>query len=776
MYRCLRRAGLPLAVIALFTGILIGSWPNATHWLENSIGMLCIVGIMLLASRQWLALALLVAVLAGWLNMLQAMDHRLEPGLARQPVLLSGRIEQVTAGEQGAQSLMLKVASCRPQRHALPACNGLRRVRLRWFNAPPVAVGERWQLSARLVPAHSRSNSSGGIANARLLAQALGATGSVQRMPAPRKLAAAAFSLRNRIATHIHPLLEHSTAERWAHALLLGDASLFSDSDWQRLNDSGTVHLVVVSGMHVGILMLCLMWLLRWLLKIILPRHWRLQHWPWLAALAAAAGYVMLSGSGPPAVRAWLMAVVMVWYVSSHYAPPPFSGWWLALGTLLFVNPLLVFRPGLWFSFVAVAALLLAWRWRPTPTRWYGLLRTQITLGLLLDGAVLLVFGRLMPVSLVANLIAIPWVSSVMLPLGLIALLASLIPGQPAAALVWQLFEWAAYLHEQWLSLLTTPLPSVAMTWPRRLPIATAMMLTALLWLLPGFSRRFRLVFSVALLPLLAGSAGQRDIAMGDVVIRVEDIGQGQLLDIRTQRHRMLYDTGPRSFSGYMPLAELWPPGQHFDMLLLSHADLDHSGGVAALHELHHVGQWRAPDLATFGLPGPVAAGLPFVACRAGQQWQWDGVRFSVLWPLPNMPLPVNQNDRSCVLLIEAHQQRALILGDAPKAVEYRLLRFFDRPLALLVSGHHGSKSSSSHSLLVRAQPHHVAHSSGFFNAYHHPAEEVVRRTNHYSACQWVTAEDGTLEARISPNGIQVMPLRRRRAVESSCVEVSSAR
>ncbi|WP_025732936.1 DNA internalization-related competence protein ComEC/Rec2 [Carnimonas nigrificans] len=767
--------GLALGVVALIVGIGLGALPHAAHWLSQGVGVLCIACVLLLAWRKWLALLMLVALLVGWVNMLHALDHRLPLGLARQPLVLAGRIEQVSLGEQGNVSLVMKVERCRPQQRAMPSCDQLRRVRLGWFSPQPVAVGERWQFGVRLIPAHSRSNSGGGVGNARMLSQALGATGSVQRSPAPQKLSAARLSLRSSVAGRIAPFIENSPAERWAHALLLGDASLFNDSDWQRLNDSGTVHLVVVSGMHVGILMVCLMWLSRRLLKVLAPRHWHIQRWPWLVALALAGGYVMLSGSGPPAVRAWLMAVVMVWYVSSHYAPPPFSGWWLALGALLLGDPLLVFRPGLWFSFMAVAALLLAWRWRPTPSRWYGLLRTQLTLGLLLDGAVLLVFGRWMPVSLLANLVAIPWVSSVMLPLGLIALVVALAPGQCGAGLFWQLFDWATLAYEWWLSLLTTPLPAVPLAWERRLPIAVAMMLAALLWLLPGFSRRFRLMLTAALLPLLAGSSGQRAIVPGDVVIRVEDIGQGQLLDIRTRHHRMLYDTGPRSFSGYMPLSELWPPGQHFDMLLLSHADLDHSGGVAALHELHQVDQWLAPDSTTFGLPVQTVDQLNVVACRAGQQWQWDGVLFTILWPLPGMPLPDDENHRSCVLLIEAHQKRALILGDAPKAVEYHLLSRLDRPLALLISGHHGSKTSSSYSLLVRARPRHVIHSYGFFNAYHHPAEEVIRRTDHHAACQWGTAEDGTLEARISLQGIRVLPLRRHRAVERSCVEVSSA-
>ena len=74
--------------------------------------------------------------------------------------------------------------------------------------------------------------------------------------------------------------------------------------------------------------------------------------------------------------------------------------------------------------------------------------------------------------------------------------------------------------------------------------------------------------------------------------MRVHDVGQGQLIELRTAHHRLLYDSGPRFGSGFMPLATLWPEGQYFDAVIVSHSDNDHAGGIAALLDKHTVARW----------------------------------------------------------------------------------------------------------------------------------------------------------------------------------------
>ena len=219
-------------------------------------------------------------------------------------------------------------------------------------------------------------------------------------------------------------------------------------------------------------------------------------------------------------------------------------------------------------------------------------------------------------------------------------------------------------------------------------PLALGLVLLTALWALPGVARTPRWVGSAALL-LMAMTLTPPNITTGTLQVRVNDVGQGQLLELRTANHRLLYDTGPRFRSGFMPLETLWPPGQAFDAVIVSHSDRDHAGGMAALRELHDVGRWYSP--------GVVGLGVDDRACRAGSRWRWDGVEFRFLGPPAGADLAGREsNDRSCVLLVEAGDQRLLVSGDASAEVERRLAEALPGPVSVLVAGHHGSRSSSS--------------------------------------------------------------------------------
>ncbi len=146
-----------------------------------------------------------------------------------------------------------------------------------------------------------------------------------------------------------------------------------------------------------------------------------------------------------------------------------------------------------------------------------------------------------------------------------------------------------------------------------------------------------------------------RGTGPGHPVVRVYDVGQGQLVELRTARYRALVDTGPRFGSGFMPLETLWAPGQAFDDVIVSHGDQDHAGGLAALSAEHDVERYLAPP----GEALPVAAS----SCRAGRVWRRDGVEFRFLWPPPRVE-GLSANDRSCVLLVTAGAHRLLIPGD----------------------------------------------------------------------------------------------------------------
>ncbi|WP_136067058.1 DNA internalization-related competence protein ComEC/Rec2 [Modicisalibacter radicis] len=707
-----------------------------------------------LAMRRY-RLALLIGVLAlSAGQVLLARGAQLPQGLSRAD--LATRVRILSLSEEGRLTrLRLAIEGCRPLDAARPSCAALDRVRVSWYDPPALAVDDRWRLTLRLRPPAGFANPDTFDYGAWLWREGIDATGYVRDAPSPQRLAIGEPGLRQVALDYLDRHVEDPLARRWLAALTLGAAGRLDSADWELLNATGTTHVMVISGLHVGLVASLVLWVSRGLARLLTPRRWRLATGPWWCAAAAAVGYAGLAGLEPPALRAMIMALVGLWVASGRHAPGPWQGWWLALGVIVLFDPLALWRPGLWLSFVAVGLLILIWQGRPRPRGGYGwlraLLRSQCLLAPLMAAAVLLAFDRLAPAAPLVNLLVVPLVGSVLVPLGLAGWLLAWAP--PLAEGIWQLFALLAHALQALLvwceSVMPMWQPPSWQAWPWALGLA----LLAALWALPGVARTPRWAGSVALL-LLGTTLAPPGIATGTLRVRVQDVGQGQLLSLRTAHHRLLYDTGPRFRSGFMPLTTLWPPGQSFDAVIVSHGDRDHSGGVPALRELHHVARWYAPV--------SVAPGVDVRPCRAGSHWRWDGVEFRFLWPPDGVDLAGRTtNDRSCVLLVEAGDQRLLVSGDAGAGVERRIADDLAGPVSVLVAGHHGSRSSSSPSWVAASRPRHVVFSAGRDNPHGHPAASVVRRFRAAGSCLWNTAIDGAVTFRLGGHPAQSVAVER---------------
>jgi competence protein ComEC len=755
---------IPLALAAL-SGVWLG-WQAPAGLVEAwALALLWLV-----AAKHWRAmgLALIVAVTAGQVLLARGAD--LPSGLLRADLRLEGYLESVEA-EGPLTRLLVRVTDCRPREADRLPCNELRRVRLSHFQAPPLSPGERWALTVRLRPPGGFANPGAFDYRAWLWREGIQATGYVRSEPPPRRLGEAGASLHRRALAHLDARELSPTASRWLAALTLGAGERLTGDDWALLNASGTTHLMVISGLHVGLVAVFTLLVARGAARLITPGRWRLAVWPWWLAGAAAIGYAWLAGLQPPAMRAMIMTLVGLWVASGRHAPGPWQAWWLALGLVVLVDPLSVWRPGLWLSFVAVALLILIWQGRERPrgvSGWVGaLVRTQLLLAPLMAAAVLLAFARIAPAAPLVNLVAVPVVSSLLVPLGLAGWL--LAPLAPLSVLCWWLFERLALALIALLERAVTWLP---LWWPATetvMPLALMLALLALLWALPGLAMVLRAGGSLLLVAAMPGLT-EPSPEPGTLRVRVQDVGQGQLVELRSARYRLLYDTGPRFPSGFAPLASLWPPGQHFDTVMISHDDLDHAGGVPLLVQEHEVDAFLAP-------PGE-SIGVPFAPCLRGQAWERDGVHYRVLWP-PEDTADLSSNDRACVLEVTAGRDRLLITGDAGREVERAFLLDAARPVTALVAGHHGSRTSSGPQLVQVLTPRHVIYSAGRHNAFGHPHDEVVRRFRRAGSCQWSTAYDGAVTLWLGTDnatGIQTaraMPWRRG-SVGGECHAVES--
>ena len=692
-------------MVALAAGLLAIRWLPAlpSLWM---LAVLAAAGLTLLVWRgHWLGFTLLgfawACTSAQW-----ALDDRLAPALDGQTLWVEGRVVGLPSQHNGTVRFQLEDLHAR--RDDLPA-----RLRVSWHRGPEVMSGERWRLAIKLKRPRGLVNPGGNDLEAWMLARRIGGSGSVKD---GERLAPAAGAWRDAVRQRLLAM-DAQGREGSLAALVLGDDSAVPQGDWQVLRDTGTVHLLVISGQHVGLLAGLVYGLVALLARLGLwPRA--LPWLPWACALAftAALGYGLLAGFQIPVRRACIMiGMVLLWRWRFRHLGLGIPIL-VALNGVLLVEPLASLQSGFWLSFGAVTVLLLVfsgrlggWPWWQTWTR----AQWMIAVGLL---PILLILG--LPISLtgpLANLLAVPWISLLVLPLALLgtALLALPSLAQPllwlAGGLLNLLFQWLGQVGE-WLPAWQPPLPT---GWHWLL-----VCVGALLVLLPsGVPVR---PLGVPLLLLALWPPG-KSIAHGQAQVWQLDVGQGLAVLVRTREHSLLYDTGPRM--GDMDAGEriVLPTLRKLgvaklDLMMISHDHLDHSGGAPAIRR---------------GLPvAAMIAGEPEAlrgaeACEPGRQWQWDGVTFT-LWQWPEAR---DSNPASCVVLVEANGERLLLSGDIDAAAERALLRSHPEWRAhWLQSPHHGSRTSSSQAFLQSLEPRGVLISRGHGNAFGHPHPEVSRR------------------------------------------------
>lgn len=758
---------MPMAMAAL-AGVGCGA---SGGWVLIVFEILALIGLLLALWQRapWPALAMIAALYCAH-GVETASEGRLPTALAGHDFRLVGTVEQLDVDARRAR-FRLRVRECRALDEGM-TCPPFTSVRLSWYGAPALVNGERWSLSARLREPLGFANPDTFDYDAWLWREGVQALGYVRDSPPAKREAPAPFSLRHQALGQLDAVSLSPRAKRWLAALTLGASERLTDEDWALFNATGTTHLMVISGLHIGLIATLALLLLRRLARLVSPWRWRMAAWPWWGAGVAAFGYAALAGFGPPALRAAIMACVGLWAASGRHAPGWWQAWWLALALIVIADPLAPWRPGLWLSFGAVAVLIVAWSGRPRPRGLRGwiaaLLRTQWLLAPLMAAAVLLAFGRLSPVSPLVNLVVVPLVSSIMVPIGFLGWLAS--PWPAIAAWAWWPFDQLVQIVAVSLSWVSAqaPLWTPSPWW--RWPIASGLLIWGVIWLIPGLALRTRLVPALVIAVLMVTLQPPR-LGENTLIVTVHDVGQGQLVELRTRYRRVLIDTGPRFASGFMPAALQWPPGQQFDDVVVTHSDIDHAGGVEALLRAHRVSRWWAPR--------GNALAIESQRCLAGERWQDPDGTWQFLSPPPHAER-LERNDRSCVMLITIGGHRVLITGDASAAREAIFAPALESPVDLLVAGHHGSETSSSPALIEAARPREVVFSSGRGNPFGHPAPSVVARFIAGGSRVWNTAYDGAIRVTLSPDGIRVQSQRhpgwgRRMAVDAHAVGVESS-
>ncbi len=702
--------------------------------------------------------ALAFGVLAFGLTGLRSsffLSHALAPELEGRDVALVGVVAAMPQHNETGLRFRLNVESARLMDQPVQVPN---RMDLSWYSGvfggggpgmmgelqrQPAAIqaGERWQMTVRLKAPHGGRNPFGFDYELWLWEQGVQATGYVRagpKDPVPQRVAQTVWHpvewARQQVRDRI---FERVTERHYAGliaALVVGDQNAIDRADWDIFRATGVAHLMSISGLHVTMFAWTAALMVGWLWR----RSGRLCLWipapsaALVGGILLATAYALFSGWGVPSQRTVLMlATVGFLRLSGRQWPWP-TVWLLACAVVVALDPWALLQAGFWLSFVAVGVLFAtdsgAAHAESTGARgrFTSLFREQWVITLALTPLTLLLFGQVSLVGLVANALAIPWVTLVVTPLAMLG--AVVTPLWDVAA--WSIAALAWYLH----LLAALPFASVSIA---QAPIwaGAAGVFGGILLAMP-WSWRLRLLGLPLMLPVLLWQAPRP--ADGQFELLAADIGQGNALIVRTASHALVYDAGPRysseSDAGHrvlVPLLRAWDV--KVDKLMLSHRDSDHAGGALAVLTM----QPQAELLSSIEDNHELQAVRPATRCVAGQRWRWDGVDFEVLHPqAADYDTGHKTNAMSCTLRISNGVQSALLAGDIEQAQEARLVAAGAHASVgantlksdVLLVPHHGSKTSSSAAFLDAVQPQIALVQAGYRNRFGHPAEPVLAR------------------------------------------------
>jgi competence protein ComEC len=731
----------------------------------------------LLAGRRGLILAGLVVLVGARVvfSIHGALADRLPPDRTGTDLSVTGSICEFPRRMDGSLRFVLETR--------LPdAATGVpQRILVTWYDtAPEIWPGEVWQLQLRVRPPRGSANPGTFDYERWLFSEGIGATGWVRDSGDNRRLSAGqpvcrASRARAVLARRMMAPLAGREAAPYVLGLSVGAYQALAAEEWELLRRTGTVHLISISGFHIALVAgpfaLVGLWLARGLLALGFSCRPRL--WAGWTAVCAAACYGVLAGFSVPLLRSVVMlltAAILLSLRRAVGAPTIFAAVLLAV---LLVEPFAPLVPGFWLSFAGVAILVRVAadspfavhpviRSPPSLCRRVLarfahacrlLLLVQMAMTVCLAPLTLLFFGQLPLAGAIANLAAVPAFSLVLVPLTLLA--AGCAAFSPDASIpllvlaadcfdVWRRFlSWCAGLpHAVWY----LPAPGV---------IALLLAATGVLWFLWPRPWPGRALGPLLLLGLLSGSTPA--VPIGGLRILVLDVGQGLSVLVQTASHALLYDAGPLFRNGDAGQRVVVPALQslgirQLDRMVISHADADHRGGALSVLE-------RYPQVQVSGAAPEGGSSEP---CSVGQAWDWDGVHFEILHPVPD-PRPMSDNNASCVLLIKASGLRVLLPGDIEAEAEHDLVaRGLEGPVDLLLAPHHGSRTSSSPEFVAASSARRVVFSAGHANRWRFPVADVVSRWRAAGACLFNTAEEGALQFELSSSGGLTLARRQR--------------
>lgn len=750
------------AGIAVLTGVVVACYlPQRIDTLWLSFLPACLY--FAYYSLRWrLAWLFLCSFLWAGLHIHWHLEHRLSSQLNNKRLTVLGEVINIPNKDPTRARFLFKPEKIENYTGKLP-----RIVRLNWRQAPPtLSAGQQWNLRIKIKRPWGFQNPGGFDYQRWLFSKGIDATGYVITS-GQNQLVNTKSSSINRIRQSILSLLASSCVDcnyiGLIEALSIGYRGNISVQQRALLQQTGTAHLIAISGLHIGIIAGIFYFIglksWRWAFAFIpLTRMEFALLLSWTGGLA----YSLLSGFDLPAQRVMIMLSVVL---MSSFLRIPFNllhSITLAMMLVLLWSPLSVLSASFWLTFSALLVICVGiFILRDVKSRIYKAIVIQVLFSFLFIPLSMIIFGQIHLASLFANLVAVPLVSLVIVPLNFLLLSLNGLPStwlepgyQVLDVMVGILVTYLDKL--QAIGLQAYQVPAVS-AWK-----VIILLIFLLIWLLPRGLIPHRRI-SPLLLIILIWPRSLLD--HGEMKVAVLDVGMGTSVVVNTRYHSLIYDFGAGNRNGFSlgkwvvePFLQ-YQGARYIDQVVISHADQDHAGGFYAIENSLDYGPIFS------GTPEEVARRLthaPLIQdCHLQPAWYWDGVRFEFI--SEGIRAKDSKNNRSCVLKISTAGKSVLISGDIEQSREHKLIKLAGSELRadILIAPHHGSLTSSSVEFIRQVAATDIIFQVGYLNRWGFPRQAVLKRYQQTKAAIHRTDRDGAILIHCKKQSCQLEKFRR---------------
>lgn len=625
---------------------------------------------------------------------------------------------------------------------------------LNWQSDEPLELEKYYLANFKIRPISSRLNIGNFDRQRWFFAQHLKGSATIKKVS--KLTSQPTASLRAQWLKYIRGQLEAFPSKGILLALAFGERAWLTNSDWQLFQQTSTAHLIAISGLHIGLVMGIGFWGakgIQWLLLRV--GIWRTcsvsLFFPRAIGLSFAIFYCYLSGFAIPTLRALLAISIILLCQWQRCYYTSWQLWWRIVALLLVLEPVTILSDSFWLSVLAVLSLIIWYtyfpqvklfpfckKWHKLNHFWLSLLHLQLGIFLIFSPVQFFFFEGISPWAFIANFFIVPLYSLLLVPIVLFSLLTNNILDSWAWAdgLAQVSLKMLSYFSSDWIILSQNQQYSL---------LALNALCLVLLYLLQErlFLRHWKklslFLFSIGFILLLAKLPTSPQWIIFDVG---QGLAQALIYQHGGKKKAILYDTGSswKDKMGHtvsMARLEILPylkrNGIQVEAVFLSHDDNDHSGGVIDILSEYPQARLISTSYRAYAKHYPES-------CIVGQIWQFGEFELKAIYP--HSRVKRSKNEDSCIILVKIDRFSLLFTGDTTSAQE-RLFAHQLGQVDFLQIPHHGSKTSSSYTLLTQIKPQMAVISAGRWNPWMMPHQQVLDRLKQHNIETFSTSTVG---------------------------------